>query len=307
MEIKFTNTQINRDTIELAKKIQEKLESMDFERYYNIYPILRGGYYVAVELSRILNIPLTNKIGRRTLIVDDLIDSGKTLSKYPDNDSAVLYVKNNKSMEVDYFVDEFPGDTWLVFPWEKDEDTEDLVVRLIELIGDDPSRPGLKETPKRVIKMYKELFTGYSSKEAPKITVFKNGSDGISYDEMIIDSGNFYSFCEHHILPFYGKYWIAYIPKEGGNIIGLSKLARIVDYHSARLQVQERLVQQIANHIWDVLGSALGIAVVMRGEHLCKTIRGAKKQGEMTTSCLLGVFKSKPEVRQEFMNFVRSS
>lgn len=122
----------------------------------------------------------------------------------------------------------------------------------------------------------------------------------MSYDQMIIDTGYFYSQCEHHMAPFFGKYYFAYIPDK--DILGLSKVARIVDFHSSRLQVQERLVKEIVDDLETAL-KPLGIALILKGRHLCKEMRGVKKvNGEMTTSDLRGVFRTKPEVREEFIN-----
>jgi len=130
--------------------------------------------------------------------------------------------------------------------------------------------------------MWKEIFRGYDPKQKPRVAVFKNGSDGLTYNQMIIDTGDFYSHCEHHMVPFFGKYWFAYVPSKDGNIIGLSKVARIVDYHAAKLQIQERLVNNIVTHIWNELSKdatePLGMCLVMEGEHLCKTMRGVKKK-----------------------------
>ena len=194
---------------------------------------------------------------------------------------------------------------------------EDIITDLITAIGDNPERDGVKDTPRRVVKMYKELFRGYDPTQHPTITTFLNGSDGLVYDEMIIDSGSFTSHCEHHMMPFTGQYWFAYVPHPKGNIIGLSKVARVVDYCSARLQVQERLTTEIVDTIAKALQrrtagemtceifDPLGVALVMRASHTCKSMRGVKKDGLMTTSCLRGVFKDKPEAREEFMRLIR--
>lgn len=178
-----------------------------------------------------------------------------------------------------------------------------LIKSIIAGIGDDPTRNGLLDTPKRVEKMYKELFMGYDPEQKPKITVFDNNDDGMNYDQMIIDTGYFYSQCEHHMVPFFGEYVFAYIPKK--KILGLSKVARVVDYHSARLQVQERLVQEIVDEFQEAL-DPLGIALVMKGRHLCKEMRGVKKiNGVMITSDLRGVIRDKVETRDEFMKFAK--
>jgi len=185
---------------------------------------------------------------------------------------------------------------------------ENHIQDIFRLIGENPEREGLKDTPQRMIKMWKEIFRGYDIKQKPKITTFDNGKDGIVYDNMIVDTGNFYSICEHHFMPFFGTYYFAYIPNPKGKIIGLSKVARVVDYYSARMQIQERLVLNIVNEITNALGEEnppLGIALVMKGEHLCKTMRGVKKQGEMTTLKFNGVFRN-DAFRTEFMNIVNS-
>ena len=183
------------------------------------------------------------------------------------------------------------------------------IVKILEFIGEDPNRDGLKDTPKRVEKMYKEIFRGYDPEQRPKISVFKNGSDGLVYDEMIIDTGSFYSHCEHHMVPFFGQYWFGYIPDKEGNIIGLSKVARLVDYHSAKLQIQERLVNDIVEDIWKELSKdtvrPIGMGLILKGEHLCKSMRGVKKQGQMTTIKLKGAFLDNQAVKNEFINFVK--
>jgi len=186
---------------------------------------------------------------------------------------------------------------------------EDSIATILKYIGEDPERTGLKDTPNRVVRMYDEILKGYDETQKPKITTFNNGDDGIVYDNMVIDEGKFYSMCEHHMMPFFGNYWFAYIPHEKGRILGLSKIARVVDFCSARLQVQERLVYDVVKMIEDALTKdskyqPLGMAMVMKGEHLCKTMRGVKKQGLMTSSHLTGVFKSDIEVRTEFMNLI---
>lgn len=184
---------------------------------------------------------------------------------------------------------------------------EKLIKDLLVGIGEDPMREGLIDTPRRVAKMYQELFRGYDPGQRPKVSLFKNGVDGLVYDEMIIDTGNFYSQCEHHMVPFFGQYWFGYIPDKDGNIIGLSKVARLVDYHSARLQIQERLVNDIVEDIWQALCTdairPVGMGLIMKGEHLCKTMRGVRKSGQMTTIKLKGAFLDNQAVKNEFINF----
>ena len=182
---------------------------------------------------------------------------------------------------------------------------EEAIRIILEEIGENPNRSGLLETPNRIARMYREIFRGYDPKQKPKVTTFQNGEDGISYDT---DSGNFYSLCEHHIMPFFGRYVFAYIPNPTGRILGLSKIARLIDYHCAKLQIQERLVTEIVSDILDYLGEEnppLGIALFMEGEHLCKSMRGAKKQGKMSCCHLWGCFREDNTAKNEFLNITR--
>jgi len=193
---------------------------------------------------------------------------------------------------------------------------EDIVREIFQVIGEDSEREGLKDTPQRVVRMWKEIFRGYDKTQLPKITVFDNGSDGIIYDQMIMDTGDFYSQCEHHMVPFFGKYYFAYIPHPKGKILGLSKVARVVDYFSAKLQVQERLVQEVVEYLWNELSvqnnngdvwEPVAMALVMDGEHLCKTMRGVKKKGKMRTTEVRGAIKHDPATRAEFISWVNSN
>jgi GTP cyclohydrolase I len=180
---------------------------------------------------------------------------------------------------------------------------KDIVKLMLHAIGEDPFREGLKDTPERVVKMWKETYRGYDKEQKPKITVFPNNGDGINYDQMITDSGYFFSYCEHHMVPFFGTYYFGYIP--GEKVLGLSKVARVVDYHSAKLQVQERLVKDIVDELESVL-KPQAIGLVLKARHLCKEMRGVKKiNGEMTTSDLRGKFRDEPETRAEFLNLMK--
>lgn len=182
---------------------------------------------------------------------------------------------------------------------------KDCITKIFEHIGENPNRTGLIDTPDRIVRMWKEIFRGYDETQKPHITVFQNGEDGITYDNMVVDEGDFHSMCEHHMMPFFGHYWFAYIPNPKGKVLGLSKVARAVDYCSARLQVQERLTHDIVDMLAEALGDEyppLGFAMVMKGHHLCKEMRGVKKNGLMTTSYLTGAFMDEPALRAEFMN-----
>ena len=171
---------------------------------------------------------------------------------------------------------------------------------LLELLGEDPSREGLINTPKRVAKAWDFLTKGYSQNldELINNAIF----EGESKDMVIVKNIEFYSLCEHHMIPFYGKAHIGYIPN--GKIIGLSKLARITDLFSQRLQVQERLTNQIALCLQEVLNPR-GVAVVLEGKHFCMLSRGVQKQNSIaTSSSMLGIFREKESTRNEFLKLI---
>ena len=189
-----------------------------------------------------------------------------------------------------------------------DQQAKQDIRELLEYIGEDPDRVGLQDTPDRMLRMFSEIFRGYRPEEAPVITTFPNGQDGIIYDDMVVDHGTFYSVCEHHCRSFFGEYWFAYLPNPKGRILGLSKIGRVVDYCASRLQVQERLVHDVVDMLTEALGPEnppRGMALMMRGRHLCKEGRGSRKSGEMTTTCLTGAFRTSARVRSEFLTYVR--
>lgn len=173
---------------------------------------------------------------------------------------------------------------------------------LLRFIGEDPDREGLRGTPDRITRMWREIFRGYRNDEKPKITTFENEYKST---DIVFDSGDYYSMCEHHILPFFGKYYFAYIPSPTGRILGISKVARVVEYCAAKLQLQERLAQEIIYTLSEALShDCLGMAILMRGQHLCKTMRGVKNKGEMTVCHLSGAFKD-PKVKEEFYHLIK--
>jgi GTP cyclohydrolase I len=178
---------------------------------------------------------------------------------------------------------------------------EEQIRHILKALGEDPDREGLLKTPYRVTQALAFLTQGYQQDPAKVINDALFTED---YEEMIVQRDiDFYSLCEHHLLPFFGKAHVAYIPHH--KIVGISKLARLVDVYARRLQVQERLTNQIANIIMEKL-DPLGVAVVIEAEHLCMRMRGVGKQNSMIiTSTLLGAFRTRQETRQEFMTLIR--
>lgn len=181
---------------------------------------------------------------------------------------------------------------------------QDAIRNVLEAVGENPEREGLLRTPERVARMYEELLEGY---RVDPVAMINDACFEENYDEMVIVRDiEFYSLCEHHMLPFIGRAHVAYIPK--GHVIGLSKIPRIVDMFSRRLQVQERMTRQIADFLEQLL-QPLGVAVVVEALHLCSMIRGVKKHdSRMTTSAMLGSFRTNLASRMEFLdNISRSS
>ena len=178
---------------------------------------------------------------------------------------------------------------------------QDIIRQLLAELGEDPTREGLLNTPKRVEKALKFLTSGYDA----NIDEVLNGAlFTVDYNEMVIVKDiDFYSLCEHHLLPFFGKCHVAYIPTT--KVIGLSKIPRLVDVFARRLQVQERLTNQIANIILDTI-KPMGVAVVMEASHLCMSMRGVEKQNSFAvTSAMLGTFRSDPRTRSEFLELIK--
>lgn len=174
---------------------------------------------------------------------------------------------------------------------------EDAVRQILEQVGEDPQRDGLLGTPDRVARMYDELLAGYAK---DPIALVNDALFDVEYDEMVLVKDiEFYSLCEHHMLPFIGRAHVAYLPSK--KVIGLSKIPRIVDMFARRLQIQERMTREIADFLNDVLHPK-GVAVVVEGAHMCSMMRGVKKaNARMTTSAMLGSFRDNPQTRAEFM------
>jgi GTP cyclohydrolase I len=177
---------------------------------------------------------------------------------------------------------------------------EDAVGQILRAVGEDPQREGLRNTPNRIARAYDELLAGY---RMDPVQLINNALFDVEYDDMVLVRDiEFFSLCEHHMLPFMGRAHIAYIPK--GKVIGLSKLPRIVDMFSRRLQVQERMTRQMADFLCSTI-NPLGAGVVVEALHLCSMMRGVKKHdARMTTSTMVGSFRSNPATRQEFLDSI---
>jgi len=184
-----------------------------------------------------------------------------------------------------------------------DRQAEEAFRTIIRWIGEDPGRDGLNETPRRLLKAYREYFAGYD--EDPAQVLRKTFTEVDGYDEIIVLRGvTFESHCEHHIAPIIGRAWVGYLPDR--RVVGISKLARVVEIFSKRLQIQERLTAQIANTIDEAL-KPRGVAVVIKAAHHCMISRGVHKRGaDLVTSRMLGVFRDQPATRSEFLSLVNS-
>lgn len=206
---------------------------------------------------------------------------------------------NPMKVNVDNF-DAFRNELVEDEPEWADADIQGAVRSILTAIGENPERHGLVKTPLRVAKMYEELTAGY---HVDPVALINDAIFEVHYDEMVVvKSIDYYSLCEHHMLPFMGKAHVAYIPR--GKVLGLSKIPRIVEMFARRLQVQERMTTQIADFIEEVL-HPLGVAVVCEGVHLCAAMRGVKKaNARMVTSAMRGAFRNSPQTRNEFLKLL---
>jgi GTP cyclohydrolase IA len=263
-------------------EIKSRVDKLDKSLKY--YGVPRGGQPIAAMLNPV------DTPEEADVIIDDLIDSGKTQTDYLKYNKPFIALFNKQTEP------ELKG-KWLVFPWEaKEEPVENNFVRILQYLGEDPNREGLKETPKRYIKFMREFLE-------PKDFNFTT-FDAEGTDEMIIQTNiPFYSLCEHHTAPFFGVAQIAYIPNE--KIIGLSKLPRCLDLYANRFQNQERITSQVADRLMKELNPK-GVAVTLKAQHLCMCMRGVKKHDTWTiTTKLLGLFKTDPTARHEFLSAIK--
>lgn len=267
-----------------------------------VHGVPRGGIPAALAIGGQLigtygkGIVLEQDPQKADIIVDDLIDSGST-SLLPEFRNKPFYALIDKRDSWQHH------GRWIVWPWEETAESgiENNIIRLIQYAGDDPTRGGLIETPKRVAKAWKFWCSGYDRDPADILKTFQDGAEGV--DEMVVVKDiPFYTHCEHHMAPFFGTATIAYLPN--GRVVGLSKLSRLLDIFARRLQVQERLTGQVADALMEHL-EPLGCGVVLKARHMCMESRGVSQQGSITiTSALRGVFKE-DVVRAEFLALAR--
>lgn len=294
----------------LAGRIRSRL--LNSKPPIKLYGVPRGGipaaYLVAHFLHKVCGeVLLVNEPHHADVIIDDLIDSGETRKRYREQLFGSLFHKGGEDFQQTgntLWGENAKHDEWLVFPWEGSEkgSADDIVIRLLQFIGEDFTREGLRETPARVIKAWREEWgRGYRQDPKDVLKVFEDG--GEKYDEMILVRDiPIYTHCEHHLAPFFGVAHIGYVPN--GKVVGLSKLARLADIFARRLQVQERLTAQIADALMEGL-QPKGVAVVLQCRHLCMESRGISKQGSITTtSKLLGVMMNTPAARSEFFALI---
>lgn len=266
-----------------------------------VYGVPRGGTCVAYLCRRYPMAALAATPQEADVIVDDIVDSGRTRDRYK------AMCPNTPFLALaDFLVIQKGKGQWLVFPWEKTSEgrnmsADDIVIRLLEYIGEEPNREGLKETPARVLKAWKEMTVGYQ--QDPAQILAKDFGVG-RYDEVVACPHiEFWSTCEHHLLPFFGVAHVGYLP---GNekVVGLSKLARLVDCFGRRLQIQEQMTVQIADALEKHLDPR-GVAVVLQAKHLCMACRGVgKHKAVMVTSAMRGIFRESGSTRAEFFRLV---
>ncbi len=291
--------------VRAAECVHKSMKGVEVPIRIHLFGVPRGGIPAALLVLQAMerefkfhSVSMTNNVLGADFIIDDVIDSGETFRKYntlyPGIPFLPLYDKQGEDKEMG----------WIHFPWEQEETEqgpEDNIRRILQYIGEDPNRDGLKETPSRVVRSYAELFAGYKKDPKELFKTFEETSD----EMVILRNTPFVSYCEHHLMPFTGRAAIAYVPKD--KVIGLSKLARLLDVYARRLQIQERLTKEITRDLDQYL-QPLGSACVIEASHSCMSCRGVNKVGpEMVTSSLTGVFRTKPEARAELFSLISRS
>lgn len=261
-----------------------------------IWGIPRGGVPAALAVSKFYGHVMVDSPEQADVIIDDIHDSGATSDRFRKKygkEVMVLFDKRTSAWE----------NRWLVLPWETaDSDVDgasDIVTRLLQYIGEDPKREGLRETPARVLKAWQERTAGYGADPAAILKCFEEGAENL--DELVIVHNiPVVSVCEHHMADIVGHAHVGYIPNK--RIVGLSKLVRLVNVFAHRLQVQERMTTQIADALMDNL-QPVGVGVLVRASHACMSTRGVKVHGSVTTtSAMRGALLEKSAARKEFMD-----
>lgn len=274
----------------------------------NVFGIPRGGHVPAAMLATLWGTQVLTDPEPGCLMLDDLVDSGRTMDEW-------LYLFGSQGVDFDALYrkptsPETPHreqptlvEGWVVFPWERESSgPEDAVVRLLQWVGENPAREGLLDTPARVTKAWRELCEGYQVDPAQLLATQFEQEGGGQYGGMVVlRAVPFHSMCEHHLLPFSGHATVAYIPGDSGRIVGLSKLARLVEAYARRLQVQERMTLQVVEALEQHL-EPKGSACVITAHHSCMSLRGVRKDtGGMVTSELRGAFWENAAARAELL------
>lgn len=279
----------------LSLELENKIIGLGLQ-HAKCYPIPRGGIPAAYATYNPTRCPfvIVNRPEEADFFLDDVIDSGRTMQSYCDEYPGKPFLA---------LIDKTAGEyhnVWVVFPWEGSSEgsIEDHIVRLLEYVGENPNRGGLLETPHRVAKAWTHWCGGYGMNPKDVLKTFEDGAE--KHDQMVtVKDIPFYSHCEHHMAPFFGTVTISYIPN--GKIVGLSKLSRLADMFARRLQVQERLTDQIADALMEHL-APVGVGVMIKARHMCMESRGTRQQGHHTiTTALRGVMKEEHQTRSEFL------
>ena len=280
-------------------QVFERLEHLLLPSSTIVYGVPKGGMIITAFCDKWIDV--TPYPEQADFILDDLIDSGTTekyyKEKYPNAQFHALF---NKQTEP-----ELKG-KWIVFPWEVDhpqgeDNIQQNITRQLQYFGEDPEREGLKGTPNRIVKSWKEIYSGYAEDPKDLLTTFKE-TDGYS-QIVLLKNIELFSMCEHHILPFFGKAHVGYLPD--GRVIGISKLARLVDIYSRRLQIQERIGEQVTNALMEYLNPQ-GAFCVIEATHMCMRMRGcSKQQSVMITSSLKGCFLKEHMIRSEMLSLLK--
>lgn len=288
----------SQDVINLAETVDKTMPS----GVCNLYPIPNGGIpaALAVYAAGLGKYKIVDKPEDADVFIDDIIDTGATMEQWCDKYPGVpFFALIDKVSHPQQY-----GNEWIVFPWEGDAETgiENNIIRLLQYVGEDATRGGLLETPKRVAKAWSHWTKGYDVNIPELLKVFEDGAD--NYNQMVVVKDiPIYSHCEHHLAPIFGTATIAYIPN--GKIVGLSKLSRLADAFARRLQVQERLTSQIADALNEHL-QPLGVAVYLNCRHMCMESRGICQQGHSTiTTALRGVIYEDESARAEFLQYCK--